>query len=260
MIAGVRRFGSGARPALAIHCSLAHSGAWRGLGQVVGDQLSLSAIDLPGHGASPAWDRQCDLTALSLRYAAPYLTAPIDVIGHSYGAVVALLLAVSQPRMVRSLTLIEPVFFAVAKEDAPDVLARFERDTTPYQTALQRGDWMDAARAFNRLWGSGVKWADIPIATRDYMSARMHLISAQHSVLVEDSHGLLAPGRLARAQMPVLLIKGDQSPEIAGSVVDALVDRLPDARSVTIEGAGHMSPITHSDAVGQAVLSFLKVT
>ncbi|ABG33008.1 alpha/beta hydrolase [Roseobacter denitrificans] len=259
MSAGTRRFGDGARKALAIHCSLAHSGAWRGLGQVIGEKLSLTAIDLPGHGTSPAWDRQCDLTALSLSDAAPYLTEPVDVIGHSYGSVVALLLAVSRPEMVRSLTLIEPVFFAITKVDAPDALARFMHVSKPYEAALHKGDWEDAARAFNRLWGSGVAWADIPAATRRYMTDRMHLIPAQHAAILDDSHALLAPGRLARARMPVLLIKGAQSPEIAGSIVDALAHRLPDARSVTIAGAGHMSPITHPEAVGQALLSFLKM-
>ena len=128
MTAGVRHFGSGTRKALALHCTLAHSGAWRGLGKVIGDRLAITAIDLPGHGESPDWDQRDDLTDVAISYAQPYLAEPVDLIGHSYGAVVALLLAVSKPDKVRSLTLIEPVFFAVAKVDAPDVMTRFEHE------------------------------------------------------------------------------------------------------------------------------------
>ena len=87
----------------------------------------------------------------------------------------------------------------------------------------------------------------------------MPLVSAQHSALVDDRHALLAPGRLGRAHMPALLIKGSKSPEIAGAIVDTLAGRMPDAHSVTIAGARHMSPITHPEAVGQAILSFLKM-
>lgn len=259
MNASARRYGAGSRQALALHCTLAHSGAWRGLGQAIGDQLSLRAIDFPGHGTSPDWDQSHDFTDVAVACAKPYLTAPMDVIGHSYGAVVALLLAVSCPEMVRSLTLIEPVFFAVAQQDAPDALARHAHEVAPYQSAMDEGDWAEAARLFNRLWGNGTKWADIPARTQLYMTDRIHIIPAQASAIFDDSYGLLTRGRLARANMPTLLIHGGQSPEIAGSIVGSLARRMTNARHVKIAGAGHMSPLTHPEHVGNEIRSFLEM-
>lgn len=49
------------------------------------------------------------------RIARAALGAPVDVIGHSFGATVALRLALERPELVRSLVLVEPVLFAAAK-------------------------------------------------------------------------------------------------------------------------------------------------
>ena len=45
-------FGSGPRPALLIHCSLAHGGSWAGVARRLSDRLRMVAFDLPGHGRS----------------------------------------------------------------------------------------------------------------------------------------------------------------------------------------------------------------
>jgi pimeloyl-ACP methyl ester carboxylesterase len=86
------------------------------------------AFDLPGHGRSADWDGASDYHHLSTQIAASFLTEPVDLIGHSFGATVALRLAVEQPQKLRSLILIEPVFFAVAAQDSPGSF--FERSAT----------------------------------------------------------------------------------------------------------------------------------
>ena len=54
-----RSFGTGARTVLAVHCSLAHSGAWRGLVAALGEELvRVEAFDMLSHGKSPDWDGQ----------------------------------------------------------------------------------------------------------------------------------------------------------------------------------------------------------
>ena len=108
--------GRGPRPAVAIHCSLAHSGAWRGLSKALGDMLTLTAFDLPGHGRSGDWGPEDgEVQTLTTRIAETFVTAPpMDIIGHSFGATAALRLAMERPDLVRSLVLYEPVFFAAA--------------------------------------------------------------------------------------------------------------------------------------------------
>ena len=81
-----RQFGHGPRHALAVHCTLAHSGAWRGVGEALADELTLLCPDLPSHGKSADWDGQGDLHAYSTDLVRELVTEPIDIIGYSFGA------------------------------------------------------------------------------------------------------------------------------------------------------------------------------
>ncbi|GFE52172.1 hypothetical protein So717_39250 [Roseobacter cerasinus] len=183
----------------------------------------------------------------------------MHVIGHSFGATIALRLAVTQPHRVRSLTLIEPVFFAAAMADAPARMHAHEREAQPYFDALAEGDHRRAARLFNQFWGDGTRWDDMSARNQTYLSDRVHLVAAQTSAIVEDHAGLMAPGALGRASMPSLLIQGDQTADIIDATHESLARRLPNARRAWIAGAGHMSPLTHPDEVARAIRSLVKM-
>ena len=251
---GTRTFwqawGTGGRRAVAVHCSLAHSGAWEGVAARLSDVLRLQAFDLPGHGRSGDWDQGRDIMDQTVAMALGLIRdAPVDLIGHSFGAVACLRLAVERPDLVRSLVLFEPVFFAAAAADGYDTGAPF----TPFAEALAKGDWDEAARFFTDLWGAGERWDDLPARQRAALAARIHLIPAANPALHDDNAGLLAPGRLERAEMPVLLLEGADSPPVIAAIAAGLARRLPDARRETITGAGHMGPITHPEAVAGAI-------
>ena len=112
-----RSFGEGPRRALAIHCSPAHSGSVTGLMGALSDQLTAIAYDLPSHGKSSDWDGTGDLHDVATNMGRALLTEPMDLIGHSFGATVAMRLGMEHPELVRSLTMIEPVYFAHAVAD-----------------------------------------------------------------------------------------------------------------------------------------------
>ncbi|MCE8545232.1 alpha/beta hydrolase [Ruegeria pomeroyi] len=246
----VSHFGHGPRPVLALHCTIAHSGAWKGLTRLLGEEARFTAPDMLSHGRSPDWDGQGCFQDRILRIAETCLTeASMDVIGHSFGATVALRLAVEHPERVRSLTLIEPVFFAVAGQDAPELIDSHASDAQPYLDALSAGDRALAARLFNRMWStaSSPRWPDLPEATRAAMIRGIHVVPTMDAALFDDTAGLLAPGRLDRAAMPVLLLRGALTHPVMEAISKGLQRRLPDAREERIEGAGHMLPITHPE-------------
>ncbi|MFL4470318.1 alpha/beta fold hydrolase [Tateyamaria armeniaca] len=246
---------------LAIHCSLAHSGAWRGMGAALGDMATIHAFDLPCHGKSGDWDGQGVMhdtaTAMALSVLEDIGAGPVDVMGHSFGATVALRLAIEQPDRVRSLVMYEPVYFAPVMADDPAFGPGYVRDTAPFDAALDAGDREGAARAFNMLWGNATDWSDIPKVTRDYMAARIHFIRDSSPFLIDDCANLLAPGRFEAAAMPALLLRGAGSPW-AKPVSHAIARRLPDTTEISLEGVGHMGPITHPDVVAARVRSFLE--
>ena len=251
-------FGQGPRAALMIHCALSHSGIWGPLAGGLAGALSMTAFDMPGHGRSAAWDGQGEFQAVTMRIAAGFLDAPADIIGHSFGATVALRLAVERPALVRSLTLIEPVFFAVALADDPASRAPFAAQTAELEAAMARGDAFAAARTFTRDWGDGTPWEALPEERRRQMAEGMPLVLAGQAALRDDPGGMLAPGMLAGLSAPALLIEGSESPAIIAAINEGLAARLPSVARAVIMGAAHMAPATHAPQVSAEILQFLE--
>ncbi|MHA6264922.1 alpha/beta fold hydrolase [Arenibacterium sp. CAU 1754] len=252
-----RTFGTGPRKVLALHCTIAHAGAWRALANAMADEITLIAPDMLSHGKSPDWDKKGDFQDRMVKAVEPFLDEPMDVVGHSFGATVALRLAVDYPDKVRSLTMIEPVYFAIAAQDAPDILREQTAKAKPFHDAVTAGEYENAARIFNRSWSDadGPRWPDLPEATRTAMTRGVQIVPACSPSIIDDCHGLLKPGVLDRVAMPVLLLRGDQTDEIIGIVNDGLARRLPDADNQVIAGAGHMLPITNPVETAAALRS-----
>lgn len=261
-MAGVRSWDRGGpRPVLALHCSLAHSGAWAGLAAGLSG-VTVTAPDLPGHGNAPDWDGRQDLHRLATDQAAATVDAlagagGVDLIGHSFGATVALRLALQTPHRFRSLTLIEPVLFAAVHAGGWPGWPGFLAEGQAMRALLASGDRDAATRRFLAEWGDGAPFDTLPDRLRRYMTDRIHLIPAQDDALIADAAGILAPERLEDARLPVLLIDGSKSPPVMAAIMDELARRLPAAHCATVPGAGHMVPISHAGQVAQEVMAHL---
>ncbi|MFK7938386.1 MAG: alpha/beta fold hydrolase [Roseovarius sp.] len=252
-------FGQGPRKALMIHCSLAHSGSWGGVARHLSGALHMTAFDMPGHGRSGAWDNRDEYQRVTSNIAATFCDEPLDVVGHSFGATVALRLAIERPELVRSLVLIEPVFFAVAIRDHPELYITLQALFAPFAAALKAEDRAEAAKAFSTIWGDGTAWAALPDAQKQALADQIHLIEAGHEALYDDPGGLLDDGVLQGLDKPVQLIEGTRSPFIIPAIHEGLAARLPRAERTVIVGAGHMAPITHAAQVSDAMLRFLRL-
>ncbi|MHA6344710.1 alpha/beta fold hydrolase [Roseivivax sp. CAU 1761] len=248
-----RRYGDGPDPALFLHCALAHGGLWRGVAERLGDRLAVAAPDMPGHGRSAPWDGG-DLHDQVTALAASALRPGDHLVGHSFGGTVALRLALGAGPRPASLTLVEPVLFAAARAAEPEVFDAQEAAFRPVWEAAAAGDLERAARDFTALWGDpGAPWEALDAARRQALAAGMPTVAATRDVLHADAKGLLAPGGLERLDLPVLLIRGADSPPVVAAIHRALLARLPAAREVVVPGAGHMVPLTHAGAVAAAI-------
>src|SRR5690349_8336711 len=110
--------GSGPR-VVCLHSSTGSSAQWRALQDAMASRWEVLAPDLHGHGRSPALP-DGDVSALAadadaVVAAAGIAARPVHLVGHSYGAAVALQVALRHPRQVRSLTLYEPVVFGMLR-------------------------------------------------------------------------------------------------------------------------------------------------
>ncbi|MDP5306450.1 alpha/beta fold hydrolase [Paracoccus spongiarum] len=233
------------RPALALHCMLASGSYWGAIAARLGGRVDLRGFDMPGHGRSGPWvpgPEDPDFHTAVTRIAASFIDRPLDLIGHSLGATVALRIAIAAPEALRSLTLIEPVLFAAVSDPVQDA-----RDAE-MAALLAAGRDDQATRAFMAAWGAQ-GYDDLPPPARAQMRARIGLVAASVPTLSGDSAGLLRPGGLEAIDAPVLLISGTQSPPVIHAITDALAARLSDVGRAQVPGAGHMLPITHPDEV-----------
>ncbi len=252
-------YGQGPRAALMIHCALADSANWGPLARDLSGALTMTAFDMPGHGRSARWDRRGEVQGVTAGIAADFLGGPTDIIGHSFGATVALRLAVERPELVRSLVLIEPVFFAVARHVTPDTFAAQAAHDAAQSAALRAGEAHRAARAFTETWGDGTPWDDLPESRREQLAEQMHLVEAGADAIYGDAGGMLAPGVLEGTRAPVLIVEGSASPAIIEAVCEGLAARLPRAERAVIMGAAHMAPVTHAPQVAAEILRFLSL-
>ena len=233
---------------LLLHCTLARSEALLPLAQTLPGGSVL--MDLLGHGKSQDWDGRVDYQSANMAAAVDLCDRPLHIIGHSFGATVALRMALDHPDRVARLTLIEPVYFALATDTAArvDHLARF----APIYAAYDADDLETAARLFHGDWGGGA-WMAMPDHTRAAFARRMPLIMAGVPAIQDDIHNVGA--RLADLAVPVSLIRGETSPPIIPAIHAAICAAVPQARDHVVAGAGHMVPMTDTAAVAALMAS-----
>jgi pimeloyl-ACP methyl ester carboxylesterase len=208
--------------------------------------LDVTAPDLPSHGKSAMWDPAAhpDCQRLSTQIAASFINRPIDLIGHSLGAVIALRIAVAAPEAIRSLTLIEPVLFAAAPQESA-VMDDLRREQTRFEELLHAGLAEDAARAFIERWGAGGSWDSWDEQRRARFISQMPMVANCSKGNFADNGNILRDGGIEMIDAPVMILQGDQSPPITQEVCAAIADRCQDVATATIPDAGHMLPVTH---------------
>lgn len=258
-----RVFGTGPRRLFALHCSLAHAGAWSGLAAALGPgRVTLTAMDLPGHGNSgPVADpSRFDIQIAAMASALlERMDGPVPLIGHSIGGAAALRIALSRPDLVERLVLVEPVLFGFLEDAGHAGLADHQRLEAPFWAALHAGDDEAAATIFVNDWGAGANWDQMPERQRRYITERIRVIEAGKASLYDNTAERIRLADVGALEMPVMLMEGAGSPAGVGQVLDCIRSVLPSADRVTVPGAQHMVPITHPQDVAGALAPFLNL-
>mgnify|MGYP002639493778 CR=1 FL=1 len=253
------RYGGEGEPAVLLHCSLAHSGAWAGVMAGLADRLAMVAIDLPGHGATefdPAQDIQdqaCETTIAVLER----MEAPAHLIGHSFGATVALRCAVERPDLVASVSMYEPVYFSLLAAGNPDAYAQEMKDAEAFAKHLLASEWQQAAEAFLNRWGSHGGFQVMPEAQQQYMLKTIPMILENTHSVIEDRVGPVTLQNIRQLDMPCLLMEGGRSPESIRLLNDLLEAALPSVQRRVFETTGHMGPLSHAPEFARVVRGFL---
>jgi len=246
---------------LLLHGSAGTSALWRQAMKSLQPLYRAAAPDLIGYGRSPAWPAESpygiDSEIRSVEVLLPSYAEKYHLVGHSYGGVVALMLALANPVRVRTLTLIEPVFFAALRYSGLEAaFHRFRAVRDAFLSALAGDGPESAMRAFIDFWAGEGAWQGASATQRSRM-----LQSADKIAL--DWHGAFAAGadlhRLAALGVRTLLLRGDRSPEPMLRLVDALHRLMPGSRHIIVAGAGHSLPATHASEMTRAMMCHFHV-
>jgi pimeloyl-ACP methyl ester carboxylesterase len=244
---------SAARPSpvfehvVALHCSGSSGRQWDAYVERLPAGLRLTAPDLMGSGREPAWAPGTPVTleveARRVLAAFPGDGAPVHLIGHSYGGAVALEIAMRWPHKVRTLTLYEPVRFALLDNDETAGVRQLIMDAGIRIVQLvNAGRLHESAEMFVDYWSGRGAWDKVPAPRRQMFADRMPKVAAEFDALFGDAVPAEAYGQLT---MPVRLIAGMRSPLPARKVVEQLAMRCRHAAVVHLAGLGHMGPVTH---------------
>lgn len=222
----------------------------------------VTAVDRPGHGLSrrPRFVGTPRDQAAQIAEGLDRLrVGPAVVVGHSFGALVALALAEQFPDRVTRLVLISPLVFPEPRllEHAM-VAPRSIPVIGPMLSRVGQRSGLDRASI---EWMQAVMFSPAPIPGRWKQSFPFDQV-LDPDVLVhegEDSASILplSPAGtidLRRIELPVHVLAGTDDRVVEhGRQGKALARLLPDGRLTEIEGAGHMLHHSHSDIVLSAV-------
>ncbi len=248
-------------PAALVHGSWVDLRSWRAVLPGLAGSMQVIAYDRRGHGQSTFAPRAhalesdaADLGAL-LEATDHY---PAHLVGHSYGAMVALRLAVDRPELVRSLSLHEPPYLGLLDDDpatAPEA-ERMRAGLHAEQDRIRRGDLEGAARdLFGHFAGDATAW------DRFRPETRAELLRYAPRWLEEFSDRATerpptGPG-LRELLIPILLTEGTVSPAFLHRMSAALERALVNATVRQLRDAGHDPQITHPDLYVATLLAFL---
>lgn len=253
---------AGAGPAvICLHSNASHGGQWRALMARLAPRHRVLAPDSYGSGSSPDWPSDRTITlADEVALLDPVFQQAGDtfsLVGHSYGAAVALIAALQQPQRVRALVLYEPTLFSLIEADgpAPNEADGIRGAVAAAAAALDSGDKPLAARCFIDYWMGDGSWDATATERQPAISnATVNVRRWAHALMTEPT----PLSAFASLDVPVLLMTGARSTASAHGVARRLMSALPRAEHVVFERLGHMGPITHPEPVNEAIAVFLQ--
>lgn len=177
-----------------------------------------------------------------------------DVVGVSYGGLVAWWMAVTAPERVRRLVLVDSPGTAFDAGDLGALLEHYGVDSTAELLLPDQPD--DIPRLMSLVEPRPPRLPGVVL--RDVHDVMFTTQVEEKRALLDDLLGRMADAPdLPVPQQPTLLVWGEHDRVFPLPIAHRLLERLPDAELVVVEGALHGPNVSHPDAFNAAVTPFL---
>ena len=241
-------------PLVLVHGTAADHSRWSPVLPALEEHFTVYAIDRRGRGGSGDTDDYAvarefeDVAAV-----VDSLGEPVNLLGHSYGGLLALEATMLTPN-VRRLVLYDPGIEVAGAEIYPhEVIERME-------ARLEVGDPAGVVEITMR------EVAGLPPETVEYMRTLpvwQARVDAAHTIpreLRAIKSYRLDPQRFEGLGTPTLVLSGGDSPAALRKAAAAVDQALSHSHHVVMEGQGHSAMDTGTDLFTAEVLNFLEAT
>lgn len=194
-----------------------------------------------------------DLAALIERLG----VGPVDVIAHSYGGNVAVVLALSRPELVRRLVLLEPALRWILREvpGGDEMLADAARGREPSLSRLQGGeDPVSVLRSVIDGNTPGV-FEGMPAYRRMMLVDNARLVGPYAAHPGDETRFDCSDAGSIRH--PVLLVRGEKTGRDFREIVSRFATCAPGTRTMVLPGSRHVMQVDAPEPMARMVLEFL---
>jgi pimeloyl-ACP methyl ester carboxylesterase len=242
--------GSGA-PLVLVHGTAADHTRWAPVLSGLEKRFTVYACDRRGRGASgdaPAYSIEGEFDDVAA--VIDGIGEPVDVLGHSHGAICSLE-AATRARNLRRLVLYEPPIPAGVAIYPPGMIDRL-------QGRLDAGDRDGVVSTF---MAEVVRVPPDQLALMKSLPAWPSRVSAAHTIVRElraQEQYSLDASRVQGVHVPTLLLLGEASPPFFGAALERIHAALPQSRRVVLPRQTHVAMDTAPDLFLREVLTFLQ--
>jgi len=219
-------------PVVLLHGGLSDRTAWMLQMPVLAEKYRTYAVDRRGHGTFPDNDdpfHYAEMADETISFLEDVVGGPAHLVGWSDGGIVALLVSMRRPDLVRRQVLIGANFHV------DGLMPEFETPDDPASDDV----------AALRIWYEGV--AADPTHWPEFYAKGTRLFLEEPTLTVDD---------LSPVEVPTLVLAGDDDCIHHAHTV-AMFEALPYAQLAIVPGTSHMLQLEKPALVNQLILDFL---
>ncbi len=227
-----------------------HGGIWGELPARLAQHFRVTTLDLPGHGRSREVNSDLSLDAFADRVAELCPDAAVWL-GWSLGGLIALNAARRHPHKLAKLVLVGATPKFVRAPDWPH--------------AMPAGTFADFASSLRRDYRATLlRFLSLQVGDKESARSQLKQLRADMFAHGEPQPAALAAGlavleqtdlraQLADIQVPALVVHGSHDRLAPPAAGEFLAARLPQARLLRLDGAGHAPFLSHAELFAAAV-------
>ena len=242
-------------PLVLVHGIATDRSIWDLVAEPLSRERRVIMLDVPGFGESEPAGEEFDLREVADRIVAGLarqgVPVPFDLVGHSLGGGIAIVLAAAHPQLVRRLVLVAPA----GLRPLPVAISTLLAVGADAVLAARRG----AAPLADTWWGrrlllalTAADPAELPpTLARQMIEASAAARRTAPALATITSADLRLT--LAQTRMPLGVIWGESDRTVPIRALDDLLHARPDACTIRIAGAGHVPMVERSAEFADAL-------